>query len=316
MAGFSGIKKIGMPACEAQPGEVRIEAVASGALYKAMNTCQLGEAVEGIYTIVGVLGANTLPPMGWDKVTAAKPVALSQRLTLYGMDTPAFEQAVDFISTVDFHFAETIVPPVKTFMAPSVDGSGRGKGLDMDTRFFTRDRKPIPLDMHHTFSSLVDPIGALKALETPNLAHCVAIDNVVHYLAMKGGKIAQQDPEAFAEGDIVEVGFACIPGAFERNRTILSGKAGTAFCYTVGPAFYQAAEAALQNRKRKHLTDANKEQDCKWKSIKSSTNPLADMFAAGEDGEAEWESESEEVQETCMELEDLHLAAPSSKTLD
>ncbi|KAJ7049094.1 hypothetical protein C8F01DRAFT_1266023 [Mycena amicta] len=323
MAAFSGPKKIGTPAYSAQASRLAfsapaftIEPVANGALYKAMTVHASGVQLEGIFTLVGVLGEKLLPPMRWDSILASKPANLSQRLTLYGMDSDAFERGIDFINTIDFHLAEKITAPVKTFLSSSSDSTGRGKSLDIDTRFFTRDRKPIPVELQRAFSPLVDPVGALKSLQTPTLAHCV--DNVVHYLAMKEGRVIQHDPAVFVQGDIVEVGFAIHAFRAHSSETgpYYLAKLVMRSVMLLDQRFSKAPNAAaLHNHKRKRIADAIVTSERKWKSIKSSANPLADLFADDEEGkgEAEDESDGEEFQDTRMELEQLHLETKTAQ---
>ncbi|KAF8240200.1 hypothetical protein L208DRAFT_1234455 [Tricholoma matsutake] len=172
-----------------------------------------GEVQEAIFTVQGVLTEFQLPPL--EKILSMQPAKyhyLCQSITMSGLDTPFFSEAVMVVNEIygmfDRAFSHAALGPwnLTDCHGPSIEASNR---------YFTPVRQGLAL-VSSPFQENVNPCGVLAKMEASPGAQCVHTeDNEVEYwhaFRETNGRY-RYGPSSFRKGDIVEaqLSFVIIP---------------------------------------------------------------------------------------------------------
>lgn len=163
----------------------KVEELGNPTSWRIVQQCNEGDSTEKnevIFTVQGIIASKALPPLtekpryvkrsaieqtttnnAHDRTPAAKYKFLRQSVTLSGLGTPTFENAMiaarDVHKRFDRHFAEGTLEPWTELDA----GDQTSLSLDISNRYFTPRGEAHGLN-HKEFLPGVDPRGILSDL--------------------------------------------------------------------------------------------------------------------------------------------------------
>ncbi|KAJ7026400.1 hypothetical protein C8F04DRAFT_1190598 [Mycena alexandri] len=156
---------------------------------------------EAIFTMIGAIINKDLPPANSANISRHRLNMATQRVTLVGFGSAAFEQGIqklfDVSDKVNRQFAEDSVA------LWAVNKGEHGLMVESGCRYFTMGHS-IPEDAKVAFSNKVDLENVLGKFLSNSISHCE--DNDVEYLELKNSKVIRKAPVGFRVGDIVQVG--------------------------------------------------------------------------------------------------------------
>ncbi|KAF8229840.1 hypothetical protein L208DRAFT_1046777, partial [Tricholoma matsutake] len=165
---------------------------------------------EAVFTVQGVLTLKDLPPvLEKPRISAHWFKYLHQGITLSGLGTPTFDQAILAAQEVYSHFNRQFLEGI---LESWNDSPGNLSTIDMSNQYLTpsteaRGQESIP------FFKGVDPQNILQNMTRGNTLNMYVHteDNQVQYFVLCRGSKAQNDrfeeckPQQFRVGDFVQV---------------------------------------------------------------------------------------------------------------
>ncbi|KAK7007945.1 hypothetical protein R3P38DRAFT_3211600 [Favolaschia claudopus] len=199
--------RFAQPACDLDTDLVTVKKFDEGETGKIFIADGSGSPTEAIFTIVGVLCAQELPPVKRHSFAAKRVPYARQYAGIVGYGAPAFDLALSNLSSVAYEMA--VAFGTRDIVGWKIEKSHTigGSELSSSCRYFTVGRK-IPEGDKIPFANAVDPYGVLTAFVTETVAHCV--DNDVLYMQFKNNQCFPKDPSTFQNGDIVEMGVSLV----------------------------------------------------------------------------------------------------------
>ncbi|KAH6879344.1 hypothetical protein BKA70DRAFT_1345571 [Coprinopsis sp. MPI-PUGE-AT-0042] len=186
-----------------------------------------GGMQEAGFKIQGALYAKELPPVILPSgLNPGRIMGLRQQVCVTGLGAEWYNEAHTTLTKIHDIFkaslpADTLYP----LEFPYYEGH---RALEAHTRYFS-DRSTMPMARNQPFQPLVDPDGALRAIQPQNLLH--ATENEVDYVKRRivEGKETFDiyDPALIKLGDLVEATFTChcVPTRGGRYKMILGLRA-------------------------------------------------------------------------------------------
>ncbi|RDB30758.1 hypothetical protein Hypma_005840 [Hypsizygus marmoreus] len=192
---------------------LKVEAFDKPKAWRLVHNAKNGEKEEIVFSIQGSVVAKDLPPiMEKPRMSTTKYRYLRQSITISGLGTPTFEDALRSTTEIYGAFDRTFREGELESWGPS---GGESDALEASNRYLT-PRRDAPGVTSVPFGEGVDPKHVLLAMAGNDHVHTE--DNEVLYYSRRTDKEGNNvhvsvGPQTFRVGDLVEVqlSFVVVP---------------------------------------------------------------------------------------------------------